>query len=153
MNAAVQSYPAPVNSVLMLRLTAVIRRLPLVLVTLLFTMIGLRYLFNPIHAAAATGISFTSPGGVTVARVGFAGFPLAFAILAFACLISTPRLLTGLYMSLTVVAVVTLVRILGIAVDHSAAENARLLVPETVLIILFTIAIRLESIRRRREAR
>jgi hypothetical protein len=128
-----------------------LRRAPLVMVTVIFTLISARYLSDPIRAAAAVGISFTSPGGITVARVGFAAFPLAFAILAFSCLISARRLLAGLYMVLTVVAVVIAVRILGMALDHSASQSARLLAPEFVLLTLSVIAIRLESGRRRAE--
>ena len=135
------------------RVAFVLRRAPLVMVTVIFTLISLRYLSDPVRAAAAAGISFTSPGGVTVARIGFAAFPLSFAMLAFSCLISTRRLLAGLYMVLTVVAVVTAVRILGILLDHSASENARLLVPESVLLILSVIAIRLESGGRRLEVK
>jgi hypothetical protein len=56
-------------------------------------------------------------------------------------------------MVLTVVGVVTAVRVFGIVIDHSAAENARLLAPESVLLTLSVIAIRLESRRRQLEAR
>jgi hypothetical protein len=136
------------NATGILRLVPFLRRAPLVMVTIIFTMVSVRYLLNPVRAAAAVGISFTSSGGVTVARVGFAAFPLSFAILAFTCVISSRRLLAGLYMVLTVVAVVTAVRILGIALDHSAHENARLLAPEAILLTLSVIAIRLESRRR-----
>ena len=127
------------------RVAVVLRRAPLVMATVIFTMISFRYLSNPVRAAGAVGISFTSPGGITVARVGFAGFPLALAILAVSCLVSTRRLLPGLYMVFTVVAVVTAVRLLGIALDHSAGESARLLAPEAFLLTLSVIAIRLES--------
>lgn len=135
------------------RVAGVLRRAPLVMVTVIFTLISFRYLSDPVRAAAAAGIAFTSPGGVTVARVGFAAFPLSFAILAFSCLISPRRLLVGLYMVLTVVVVVTAIRIFGIVLDHSASESARLLVPESVLMALSVIAIRLESSRRRREGK
>jgi hypothetical protein len=123
------------------------------MVTVIFTLISLRYLTDPVRAAAAAGISFTSPGGITVARVGFAAFPLSFAILALSCLTSPRRLLAGLYMVVTVVCVVMAVRIFGILLDHSASESARLLVPETVLLALSVVAIRLESGRLRREGR
>ena len=131
------------------RIAAVLRRAPLVMSTVIFTLVGFRYLLDPIHAAAAQGISLNSPRGVTVARIGFTAFPLSFAILAFSCLISTDRLLAGLYMVLIVIGVVTAMRILGIVLDHSAAETTRLLAPEFVLLTLSVIAIRLESARRR----
>jgi len=54
-------------------------------------------------------------------------------------------------MVFTVVAVITAVRILGIALDHSASESAHLLAPEAVLLMLSVIAIRLESRQRRTE--
>jgi hypothetical protein len=50
---------------------------------------------------------------------------------------------------LTVDSVVMAVRILGFQLDHSTA-SARLLVPETFLLILTIVAIRLESARLRR---
>jgi hypothetical protein len=51
------------------------------------------------------------------------------------------------------VCVVLAVRIVGILLDHSASQSARLLVPETVLLILSVVAIRLESGRLRREGK
>lgn len=134
------------------RVAAVLRRAPLVMVTFIFTMVSSRYLLHPVPTASAAGISFNTPGGVTVARIGFAAFPLSFAILAFTCLIATRRLLAGLYMVLTVIGVVTAIRILGIVLDHSASEAARLLVPEFVLLGLSVIAIRLQLARRRGQA-
>jgi hypothetical protein len=144
MNASVHSYSAEPKSAGHSRLAPVLRRVPLVMVTIIFTLISLRYLSDPMRAGAAMGLSFTSPGGITAARIGFAGFPLAFAILAAICLASTRRLLAGLYMVMTVDAVIIAVRIFGIVLDHSASESARLLIPEFVLLSLSVIAIRLE---------
>lgn len=150
MSTSVQSYPATSSPIVSL-VTAVLRRIPLVMSTFIFMLVSFRNLTNPVGNAAAQGISFQSPGGITVARIGFGAFPLSFAILAFACLISTRRLLSGLYMVFTVIGVVTIVRIVAVLVDHSAAQAARLLIPETVLLILSVIAIRLERARRQRE--
>ena len=83
MVTSAHSYPVTTKSAGASRLGAVIRRAPLIMMTVIFSLISFRYLSNPVGGAAAVGISFTSPGGVTIARVGFAGFPLAFAILAF----------------------------------------------------------------------
>ena len=148
MAASIQSYPTVTKASGSPRIVGLLRRAPLVMVTVIFTLISIRYLFDPVRAAAAAGISFTSPGGITIARVGFAAFPLTFAILAFSCLISTRRLLAGLYMVLTLDSVVIAVRILGMALAHST-ESARLLIPEFVLLTLSLNAIRLESRRRR----
>lgn len=144
MSTAAQTYSAGVNPGGSSRIAAVFRRVPLVMITAIFTMISLRYLVNPVHYAAEAGISFTSPGGITIARVGFAAFPLSIAILALTALLSTRWRLGGLYMVLTVDCAVIAVRILGIQLDHSTA-SAKLLIPETFLLILAIVAIRLES--------
>lgn len=120
------------------------------MMTVIFSIVSFRYLAHPVRSAAETGISFTAPGGITIARIAFAAFPLSLAILALASLISTRWRLAGLYMVLTVDSVVRLVRTLGFWLDHSFA-SAPLLVPETVLLILSLVAIRLKSAQLRRE--
>jgi len=80
-------------------ITGVLRRAPLVMMTVVFTLISFRYLHDPVHAAGAVGISFTSPGGIVIARVGFAAFPLAnscFCKLDFS-ISATRRALHGSY--------------------------------------------------------
>lgn len=144
MSTATQTYSAEFNPGASSRIARVFRRVPLVMFTAIFIMISFRYLVHPVHYAAEAGISFTSPGGITIARVGFAAFPLSFAILALTALLSTRWRLGGLYMVLTVDCAVMAVRIVGFQLDHSTA-SARLLVPEAVLLILAVVAIRLES--------
>jgi hypothetical protein len=114
------------------------------MMTTIFALISFRYLFQLSHSAAAAGISFTSPGGATIARIGFGGFPLSLAILAFAALLFARWRLPGLFMVLIVDSVVIVVRLLGFLMDHSAA-TAGLLAPEFVLLALSITAIRLES--------
>ena len=125
-------------------------RIPLVAFTVILTMIAFRYMANPVHAAAAAGIAFTSPGGITVARVGFAGFPLAFAAFFTECLFSERRILFGLRTELMLLGIVMGVRVFGMLLAHSA-ESARLLIPETAMAFLCVFAIRLEINRRKRE--
>ena len=144
MSTATQTYSAESNPGASSRIATVFRRVPLIMFTAIFIMISFRYLVHPVHYAAQAGISFTSAGGITIARVGFAAFPLSFAILALAALLSTRWRLGGLYMVLTVDCAVMTVRIVGFQLDHSTA-SARLLVPEAVLLILAVVAIRLES--------
>ena len=150
MTTSVQSYSGEKSRSASL-LSAALSRLPLVMVSIVFVLISLRYLIDPVRAAAAAGMAFTSPGGITMARVGFAAFPLSFAVLAVSCLVSTRRVRTGLYIVLTVVLVVIAVRVVGIMLDHSASESARLLAPEAVLVALSVLGIRLDANRRRRE--
>ncbi|MBV8475528.1 MAG: hypothetical protein JOZ36_02590 [Acidobacteria bacterium] len=128
---------------------AVFTRLPMVALTAILSMIALRYLITPVQSAAAAGISFTSPGGITVARIGFAGFPLGFVALFLTSLFSRHRLLSGLRTELLLLAIVIGVRVLAMALAHSS-ETAVLLIPEAVLAVLCTFAIRLESNRRKR---
>jgi len=144
MSTAKQANSAEIHAAAASRIAGVFRRVPLVMFTAIFTMISLRYLVYPVHYASEAGISFTSPGGITIARVGFAAFPLSFAILALISLLSSRWRLGGLYMVLTVDCLVMAVRILGFRLDHSTA-SARLLIPEAILLLLAIVAIRLES--------
>jgi len=144
MSTSVQTYSVEAKPRSTSLVAALLRRAPLIMMTVIFTLISFRYLSDPVRASAAEGIIFTRPGGITIARIGFAAFPLAFAILAFASLISARRRLAGLYMVLTVVSVVIAVRLFGILIDHST-DSARLFIPEFVLLALSIIAIRLES--------
>jgi len=91
--------------------------------TVIFTLISFRYLAHPVRAAAEAGIAFTSPGGITIARVGFAAFPLSLAILAYTSRFSTRWRLADLYMVLTADSVVITVRVLGFWLDHSTATR------------------------------
>jgi hypothetical protein len=126
------------------RISAVVCRAPLFMMTVVFTLISFRYLSDTVGAAAAVGIKLASPGGITTARVGFGAFPLALAILAFASLISPRWRLPGLYMVLTIDSLVMAVKACSIITVHSSA-SARLFAPEAVLFILSLFAIRLQS--------
>lgn len=144
MVTSAHSYPAARRPTRSSLVPAILRRVPLVMMTVVFTLISFRNLSNTVAAAAAVGISFTSPEGITILRVGFGAFPLALAILACVSLVSARWRLAGLYMVLTVDSVVIAVRALSIVTVHSAA-SARLFAPEAVLLILSMVAIRLES--------
>jgi Domain of unknown function (DUF4345) len=123
-------------------------RLVLAAATLIFTMIGMRYIADPVRASAATGVTLGSGLAATATRVGFGGFPLAFAIFSFACLFSTRRLRAGVSLVATVVATVMVVRLYGIAADGMAPESVRLFVPEALLLVLSVSGLLLESARR-----
>ncbi|HSP17673.1 MAG TPA: hypothetical protein VLV78_23210 [Thermoanaerobaculia bacterium] len=131
------------------RLAPILGRIPLVMATVIFTLISLRFISNPVHAAAATGISFTRPIGITVGRIGFGAFPLGCAIVTALCLISARRLLTGLAFVAIMLGVALLVRILGIAVDHTLAESLRVTVSEMVLLTLSIVGMVAVSARQR----
>jgi hypothetical protein len=122
----------------------------MVSLTVVLFLISCRYLFNPVAQAAAVGITFTSPEGITVARVGFAGFPLAFAAFFVTCLFSQRRILDGLRTEVILLGIVIAVRVLGMVLTHSTG-TAKLLVPEFVMASLCILGIRLEIARLRRD--
>ena len=128
-----------------------ISRLVLLGATLVFTMIGLRYITDPVHASAATGVSLNSALALTTTRVVSGAFPLGFALFTFACLISTRRLLVGVSLVATVITTAIIVRIFGIIADGPAPESARLFIPEVVMLALAVAGIVLERARRRNQ--
>jgi hypothetical protein len=132
-----------------LRHTIWFSRLVLFAATALFTMIALRGLFDPIGASAAHAIALGSPAGITVARVGFGGFPLAFALILLGCLTAERRLSTGLAALMVVALVLTAARLLGLVLDGPAPFTVHVLKPEVALVVASTTAFVLERRRRR----
>jgi hypothetical protein len=130
------------------RLKAVLTRAPLAGITFVLSMISLRYFIHPVEAASAIGIHITSPGGLTVARITFAGFPLAFAFVFAICMFSQQRILDGLRMELLLLAIIMAVRLMGMFIGHST-ETANLLVPEFGMATLSIVATRIEMNRRK----
>jgi hypothetical protein len=118
------------------RFAPLLGRIPLVMMAVIFTLISIRFLSDPVHVAAATGIAFTRPIGITVGRIGFGAFPLGLAIVTVMCLVSRQRLLSGLVFVSTMLVVALGVRIFGIAVDHTLAESLRVTISEVVLLSL-----------------
>src|SRR5258708_16456359 len=123
-------------------------RIVLLAATLLFAMIAFRNLFDPVRAAAPHEITLGTAAGVTVARVGFGGFPLGFAIILLVCLAAERRLLAGLGFLAVVAIVVTAARVLGLVLDGPAPFTLHVLKPEVALIIVSTTAFVLERRRR-----
>jgi hypothetical protein len=126
-------------------------RLVLGVATLLFGAIALRGLFDPVGSSAVHEIALGSPAGVTVARVGFGAFPLAFALILLGCVIAERRLLTGLGSLVVVAIVLTAGRLLGLVLDGAAPFTVRVLKPEIALVVASMAAFVLE-LRRRQTA-
>lgn len=127
-------------------------RVLLSLAAVLFFLIGLKYLGDPVGKAAADSIVLGSVMAISRIRVGFGGFPLALSFILLGCLVSPRRVLTGLAVLTTTVAVITVARLFGIALDGPAEEAVRLLAVEIVLLALSVAAIFLELARLRRPA-
>jgi hypothetical protein len=125
-------------------------RILLLLATVLFFLIGFRYLGDPVNKAAADSIVLGSVMAISRVRVGFGGFPLALSFILLGCLLSQKRLLTGLTVLAITVGVVTAARLVGIAIDGPAEEALKLLRVEIILLTLSVAAIFLERARLRR---
>lgn len=129
-----------------------INRLVLLAATFIFAMVGLRYIINPVQAAAATDVSLNSPLAATVTRVGAGAFPLGFAIFTCACLIATRRLLTGVSLVAVVITTAIVVRIFGTVADGPASESIKLFIPEGVILTLALVGMLLEAVRRQKQS-
>jgi cytochrome b561 len=127
-----------------------ILRMMLLAVAMLFTMISLHYLVDPVGRATTDEITLGSVMAVSRVRVGFGAFPLAIAILLFACVASRKRTLQGLVAVAIVLGMATVVRALGILVDGSADEALKLLRVEAIVWALSMLGIGLEIARRHR---
>lgn len=118
-------------------------RIVLAAATFVMTSIAARNLIDPVAANQPLGIVLATSSAVTVARVGFGGFPLGFAAALFACLVSR-RTVAGLSLVLAVVGGATVARIQGLMVDGATPYNLHLLRPELGMVILSVIGIALE---------
>lgn len=132
----------------LIRFAPWISRIVLLSATAVFSMVGLRYITNPIQASAVTGVSLSSALALTTTRVGSGAFPLGFAIFTFACLLSTRRLLTGVSLVAIVITTAIVVRIVGSIADGPAPESTRLFIPEAIMLTLSLAGIVLERARR-----
>jgi hypothetical protein len=126
-------------------------RLILLAVTLLFARLAWPALADPFQEAATHSISLGSAEAVSRIRIGFGATTLASAIIAFVCLISPRRVLTGLYFVLIWVGVITVVRIIGVAINGPNDFDLRVLRPEVVILALTIASIFIERGKQRRE--
>jgi hypothetical protein len=136
-----------------LRFAPWINRLVLAAATLIFTMIGLRYIADPVGASAVTGVILSSGQAATTTRIGFGAFPLALAIFSFACLLSSRRLLVGVTLVATVITTAILVRLFSIAADGVVPQSLRLFVPETAILLLSVTGLILGTARLKHQSR
>src|SRR5262245_14433574 len=132
------------------RIAPWINRLVLATATVIFTVIGFRYISDPVRAAAATGATLNSALATTTARIGF---PLGLAIFSFTCLISARRLVAGVSLVATIVSTAIAVRLFSVRVDGMVAESSMLFVPETVILLLSLSGLLLEAARLRQQTR
>jgi hypothetical protein len=123
-------------------------RLVILAVAGLFTMISIKFVLDPQHAAASSGITLDTAIGTTNTRAGFGGFPLGIAALLLFCLFSSRRMLAALASIATLAAVILAVRVYGAAQDGTFGQSAHLLIPETVILAVSLLAALMETRRR-----
>jgi hypothetical protein len=121
--------------------------------TLIFSMIGLRCITDPVHYSTEIGVSLGSALASTTTRVGSGAIPLGLAIFTLICLFSARWLFAGVGLVSIVITTAIIVRVLGLVIDGPAPESTRLFIPEGVMLVLSVTAIILEAKRRRTIAR
>lgn len=126
-----------------------IGRLVLAVASVIFTMIGLRYIIDPAGSSAKTGVALHTALSYAITRVGFGAFPLAFALFSFTCLLSRRRLFEGVRVIATLAATVIAVRLYSTVAEGFAKESAVLFIPEVILLLLAVSALVLDAAQRR----
>ena len=128
------------------RLAPWLTRLLLLAAATLFFLIGLKYLRAPVENAGADAIILGSVMAISRVRVAFGAFPLSLSLILLGSL-GRKRVLGGLAVLATTIAVVTAVRLAGIVLDGPAEEAIKLLRVEAILLALSVAAIFLERAR------
>ena len=127
------------------KLSPWLSRLIILAVAALFAMISFKFVLDPQHAAASSGIGFISAVGTTNARAGFGGFPLGFAAILVFCLFSSRRLLPALAAIATVGGVILAVRLYGAGLDGTFSASAHLLIPEAAIVVVSLLGVLMET--------
>lgn len=123
-------------------------RLIILAVAGLFTMISVKFVFDPQQAAATSGIILQPGLGYTNTRAGFGGFPLGFAVILVFCLFSSRRLSAALGSIATGAAVIVTVRLYGASQDGTFSQSVHLLIPEAGLFVMSLLGVLMERRRR-----
>jgi hypothetical protein len=131
------------------RWTPWIGRIALLVAVLAFGRVGWLYILHPVEASARFAMTLSSVAAVTNIRVGFGAFHLGMAAIALACLTSTRRLIVGLAAVAIMTAIVVAVRLLGVALDGPDPRTLAVLHIESIVLIVFVIALVIEWLRTR----
>jgi len=115
---------------------------------LVFSIISVQFIADPVQAAAS-GIAPESSVGLTNLRSGLGGLFLGSACVTGFCLLSARRLLFGLSFVATMLGAVLGVRIVSVVADGTARASLPVLCAEGVFLILSVIGIFLEVWRQR----
>src|SRR5262252_2082536 len=129
------------------RLAPWLTRLLLLAAATLFFLIGVKYLRAPVENAGADAIILGSVMAISRVRVAFGAFPLSLSLILLGSLGPRKRVLGGLAVLATTIAVITAVRLAGIVLEGPAEEAIKLLRVEAILLALSVGAIFLERAR------
>jgi hypothetical protein len=106
--------------------------------TVLFSLIGIRYIVDPVGAVAPHAITLGSPEAITMMRVS-GGVFVGIAAVLFASILSERRTRGGIAVLAVVSIAVTAVRLFGLAVDGAGPFTLKVLKPEVALVVLSTL--------------
>jgi cytochrome b561 len=123
--------------------------LVLIFAAFILSMIGVKFVIDPVSAAVASGMTLHSAVAVTNMRASFGAFPLACAIFIVICLASGSHRVTGLRFVAIVIGAVLLVRVFGIYRDGTLMESGKVLGAEAILMILSILGLFFERSRLR----
>jgi hypothetical protein len=126
-------------------------RLLLLAPALVFTLVGVRFIADPVRAAAASGIALDSPLGLTNLRSGIGGLFLGSACVTVFCLLSARRLRFGLGFVATLLGIILAVRIGSVVVDDTARASLPVLCAEGIFLSLSLLGIFIEARQRQLE--
>jgi len=132
----------------LLKLSPWLARFIIAAVAGLFAVISFKFVLDPQHAAASSGLAIDSAVGATNTRAGFGGFPLGIATILVFCLFSARALLPALASIATIAVVILMVRAYGVAQDGTYAESLHLLIPEAVISVVALLGVAMEMRRR-----
>src|SRR5579872_3699787 len=120
-------------------------QLLVVAVIALFTLVGFKFVIDPVNAASGSGFSLASAVGFTNARAGLGGFPLCIAALLVFCLVSGRRRMALGFIA-TVSSIILSLRLFGAAHDGTFLQSLHIIVPEVVILVLALLVLRLEAV-------
>jgi hypothetical protein len=103
---------------------------------IILTLIGRKFVGDPVGAAEASNMTLGSPLAITNMRASFGAFPLGCALFVLVCLVTSALRKTGLVFVALIIGTALAVRIFGIVADGTFAESTRVLVAEAVLFCL-----------------
>jgi hypothetical protein len=119
-------------------LTPWISRFVMIPPTLIMTLIGIRFITNPVHGVAPTGVTLSTPEALTDTRV-IGALALTIAGVLASLLVSQKRVREAHAIVVTLMGLILAVRVLGFAVDGTTLATGGQRVKFTGELVFFTL--------------